>query len=104
MFAGSPLTCSGIGGGVVSQPYFKIHFGLINADGTTNTKKSNEVSSNVVSVLQAGAFFGALGSAPISAAIGRKLALLIFSVIFSVGAVNTETPFPCLLVLTLTQP
>ena len=57
---------SGIGGGVVSQAYFKEHFGLMNADGSTNTKKSNEVSSNVVSVLQAGAFFGALGSAPIS--------------------------------------
>jgi hypothetical protein len=28
--------------------------------------KINDVSSNVVSVLQAGAFFGALGSAPIS--------------------------------------
>ena len=40
--------------------YFKQHFGL------TDTKKTNNVSSNVVSVLQAGAFFGALGSAPIS--------------------------------------
>lgn len=46
--------------------YFKEHFGLLNPDGTPNTKKANEVSSNVVSVLQAGAFFGALGSAPIS--------------------------------------
>ena len=51
---------SGIGGGVVSMSYFKQHFGL------TDTKKTNNVSSNVVSVLQAGAFFGALGSAPIS--------------------------------------
>ena len=57
---------SGIGGGVVSQDYFKTHFGLVNADGSTNQAKSDAVSSNVVSVLQAGAFFGALGSAPIS--------------------------------------
>ena len=46
--------------------YFKEHFGLMNPGGTPNTQKANEVSSNVVSVLQAGAIFGALGSAPIS--------------------------------------
>ncbi|PIL34573.1 MFS general substrate transporter [Ganoderma sinense ZZ0214-1] len=78
---------TGIGGGVVSMTYFKEHFGLVNADGSANTKKANDVSSNVVSVLQAGAFFGALGSAPISAAIGRKWSLLSFTVIFSVGAI-----------------
>lgn len=57
---------SGIAGGVVSQPYFETSFGLVNADGSINKSKDTEVSSNVVSVLQAGAFFGALGSAPIS--------------------------------------
>ncbi len=62
---------SGIGGGVVSMPYFESHFGLTNADNSTNTKRTNEVSSNVVSVLQAGAFFGALGSAPISGELVR---------------------------------
>ena len=56
---------SGVGGGVVAQDYFKTHFGIEHA-GVTDTKKSNDVSSNVVSVLQAGAFFGALGSAPLS--------------------------------------
>ncbi|KAI0919660.1 hypothetical protein AcW1_003143 [Taiwanofungus camphoratus] len=78
---------TGIAGGVVSQPYFKEHFGLINPDGTTNTAKSNAVSSDVVSVIQAGAFFGALGSAPMSAAIGRKWSLFIFIIIFTVGAI-----------------
>lgn len=53
---------------MVSQTYFQIHFGLVNDDGSINKAKANEVSSNVVSVLQAGAFFGALGSAPISCA------------------------------------
>jgi hypothetical protein len=57
---------SGIAGGVVSQEYFKRHFGLVNDDNTINIHRSNEVSSNVVSVLQGGAFFGALGSAKIS--------------------------------------
>jgi len=57
---------SGIAGGVVAAPYFQEYFNLTNSDGTKNTVKVNMVSSNVVSVLQAGAFFGALGSAPIS--------------------------------------
>jgi hypothetical protein len=60
------LFSSGIAGGVVSQAFFQKYFGLVKEDGTIDTKRSNEVSSNVVSVLQAGAFFGALGSAPIS--------------------------------------
>ncbi|CAA7266663.1 unnamed protein product [Cyclocybe aegerita] len=80
---------TGIGGGVVSATYFLEHFGLLNADGTKNQKKVDAVSSNVVSVLQAGAFFGALGSAPLSAKIGRKYTLFIFSMVFCVGAVLT---------------
>lgn len=75
-----------------------------------NSYRNNAVSSNVVSVLQAGAFFGALGSAPISgglgselpwvsltrffsftpAKIGRRYTLLAFSVIFLVGAVRVD--------------
>lgn len=57
---------SGIAGGVVSQEFFKRHFGLVNDDNTIDIHRSNEVSSNVVSVLQGGAFFGALGSAKVS--------------------------------------
>ncbi|CAA7266660.1 unnamed protein product [Cyclocybe aegerita] len=86
---------TGIGGGVVSATYFLEHFGLLNDDGTKDQKRVDAVSSNVVSVLQAGAFFGALGSAPLSAKIGRKYTLFLFSVIFCVGAILTtvaETP------------
>ena len=74
---------SGVGGGVIAQDYFQEHFGF-----KGDTAKKNAITSNVVSVLQAGAFFGALGSAPISARIGRRYTLIIFSVIFSVGAVR----------------
>ncbi|KAG5653194.1 hypothetical protein H0H81_001822 [Sphagnurus paluster] len=80
---------TGIAGGVVSQPYFQKHFGLTNADGTKNVARTNNVSSIVVSVLQGGAFFGALGSAPISSRFGRKWTLVMFTAIFSVGAVLT---------------
>ncbi|KAG6840663.1 hypothetical protein C0991_005257 [Blastosporella zonata] len=70
-------------GGVVNAPYFQSHFGLV------DKKHINNVSSNVVSVLQAGAFFGALGSAPISAKIGRRPTLLVFTLVFVVGAILT---------------
>lgn len=97
---------SGIAGGVVSQPFFQQHFGLTNPDGSKNVKRTNDVSSIVVSVLQGGAFFGALGSAPISGAsrlsssststyqiitgkFGRKWTLVAFTAIFSVGAILT---------------
>jgi MFS family permease len=74
---------SGVGGGVVTQDYFQSHFGF-----KGNTARKDEISSNVVSVLQAGAFFGALGSAPISAKIGRRWTLFAFSLLFSLGAVS----------------
>jgi MFS family permease len=89
----------------VTQPYFQTHFGMLNPDGSANTKKTNDVSSNVVSVLQAGAFFGALGSAPISNWIGRRWTLVIFTLIFSLGAVSIIHPYQlfCLFELTCTQ-
>ncbi|EJC99410.1 general substrate transporter [Fomitiporia mediterranea MF3/22] len=77
---------TGVAGGVVSQDAFKHHF-LMEDDGTISSSKVTNVSGNVVSVLQAGAFFGALGSAPISSRIGRKLTLMAFSIIFCVGAI-----------------
>ncbi|EKM57341.1 uncharacterized protein PHACADRAFT_255054 [Phanerochaete carnosa HHB-10118-sp] len=73
---------SGVGGGVVTQPYFETHFGYAG-----NVQKTNDVSSNIVSVLQAGAFFGALGSAPVSSYIGRRWTLLVFTLVFAVGAI-----------------
>lgn len=41
-------------------------YGLKNPDGTANKSRKDHISAAVVSVLQAGAFFGALTSAPIS--------------------------------------
>ncbi|KAJ7194408.1 sugar transporter [Mycena pura] len=80
---------TGIAGGVVSQKFFQSHFGFLDANGKAIVSKTNAISSNVVSVLQAGAFFGALGSAPISAKIGRKWTLVMFTAVFSVGAILT---------------
>ncbi|KAF9461704.1 general substrate transporter [Collybia nuda] len=80
---------TGIAGGVVKAQYFQEHFGLLRPDGQVDEKKNNAVTSNVVSVLQAGAFFGALGSAPLSSKIGRRSTLAAFTVVFLVGAILT---------------
>jgi hypothetical protein len=58
--------CSGLAGGIVEQPYFQRSFGLVDSDGKINLPRKNEVTSNIVSVLQAGAFFGAFISAPVT--------------------------------------
>jgi MFS family permease len=79
---------TGIAGGVVAQPEFQKAFGLVLPNGKANKARVTEVSSNVVSVLQAGAFFGALASAPISNRIGRRFTLFAFSLVFLVGAVS----------------
>lgn len=45
------------------------------------------LKSNVVAVLQAGCFFGALAAAPISQRWGRKWSLMGYAVIFLIGGV-----------------
>ncbi|KAL4072130.1 general substrate transporter [Scleroderma citrinum] len=80
---------NGIAGGIVSQPFFEIKFGLMNPDGTINNPKDDEISSNVVSFFPAGAFFGALGSAPVSDWLGRRQTLMVLVVILSIGAILT---------------
>ncbi|KIK53951.1 hypothetical protein GYMLUDRAFT_49119 [Collybiopsis luxurians FD-317 M1] len=79
-------------GGVVGNLYFQQTFGLADASGKIDIKKNDAVSSNVVSVLQAGAFFGALTSAPLSAKFGRKWPLFFYTILFAVGAILTIVP------------
>ncbi|KAG8901791.1 hypothetical protein FRC01_009744 [Tulasnella sp. 417] len=74
---------TGVAGGVIATHAFKEAFGLLNVPQS----HVDAVSSNVVAVLQGGAFFGALFSAPMSGWIGRKPTLIIFILIFVVGAV-----------------
>ena len=50
----------------MAQDLFMEKYGLKNADGTTNNSRKDHVSAAIVSLLQAGAFFGALTSAPVS--------------------------------------
>lgn len=85
------LSRSGVAGGVVTQKFFISEFGL-----SGSKQRQADLSSNVVAVLQAGAFFGALGSAPISAAVGRKWTLVAFSLLFAVGAALQTAATPSL--------
>ncbi|KAA1478791.1 general substrate transporter [Dentipellis sp. KUC8613] len=78
---------TGVAGGVVNSTYFQIEFGMRPASGPFNQHTIDNFSSNVVSVLQGGAFFGALGSAPMSAYIGRRWTLIVFTLIFTLGAI-----------------
>ncbi|KAL5513847.1 hypothetical protein ACEPAG_2608 [Sanghuangporus baumii] len=77
---------TGVAGGVVNAKTFQEHF-LADENGNISDSRVTNTSGNIVSVLQAGAFFGALGSAPISSLLGRKLTLIAFCIIFAVGAV-----------------
>ena len=65
-----PLTnyfsLSGVAGGIVQSKFFQIKFGVRPAEGPAEQSRIDNVSANVVSVLQCGAFFGALSSAPVS--------------------------------------
>lgn len=51
-----------------------------------NSRDFSNLQGNIVSVLQAGCFFGALSSFYISDKFGRKVALIVADVIFLVGS------------------
>ncbi|KAF8517356.1 MFS quinate transporter-like protein QutD [Hysterangium stoloniferum] len=75
---------TGLIGGILSMDSFKHSFGL---DQGQNAGELASLSGNIVSVLQAGCFFGALSSGFLSERLGRKPALLISVFIFFVGSI-----------------
>jgi MFS family permease len=58
-----------------------------NLDPVNNKRAFADLSGNIVSVLQAGCFFGAMSSFYLSDTFGRKRALIIADIIFIVGSV-----------------
>lgn len=73
---------TGLGGGVIKLPGFIHDF---NIHGTP--KEVADLSANIVSILQGGAFFGSIGAAPFSNWIGRKWTIMLGNGIFIIGAV-----------------
>lgn len=73
-------------GSVLVLKSFKQDFGLPTEKGGFASAKNAQVASNVVSLLTAGCFFGAIAAAFINDRFGRRHSLMFFSVIFLVGA------------------
>ncbi|UKZ78169.1 hypothetical protein TrVFT333_005904 [Trichoderma virens FT-333] len=67
-------------GTTISRASFKKDFTILPAD-------ANNISSNITSAFQAGAFFGAIFCFFITEKVGRKWALFISNVVFLVGAI-----------------
>ncbi|KAL7412364.1 putative high-affinity glucose transporter of the major facilitator superfamily [Mrakia frigida] len=88
---------TGVAGGIVSTAPFQRDFKYSAAfypdlNDKQLAKKQADIASNVVSLLQVGAFFGALGSAPITQRIGRKWALMLGTIVFTIGAILQTVP------------
>lgn len=69
-------------GTTISLDSFKNEFSLTNL----STSESNLISANIVSIYQAGAFFGSLFAYVSSYFLGRRKSLLVFSCTFILGA------------------
>lgn len=70
-----------IGTTITLKP-FLADFGLTDADDAT----LDAFSANIVSLLQAGCFFGSLAVAPLGDKYGRKPALIVAGIVFCIGS------------------
>ncbi|KAG2132937.1 general substrate transporter [Suillus clintonianus] len=73
--------------GILVLPSFQKYFGLLSESASARAS----LSGNVISILQAGAFCGALSSSYFSSRFGRKRSLLASAVIFLVGNIIQST-------------
>lgn len=73
-------------GSVLALKSFKEDFGLPTDKSGFADAHNAQVSSNVVSLLTAGCFFGAIAAAFLNERLGRRYALMIFCSIFLIGA------------------
>jgi len=73
-------------GSVLALKSFKADFGLPTQSSGFNDAKNAQVSSNVVSLLTAGCFFGAISAMFLNDRFGRRYSLMFYSVIFLIGA------------------
>ncbi|KAH6889649.1 sugar transporter [Thelonectria olida] len=77
---------TGVMGSVLALSSFKEDFGLPTDKGGFASSKNAQVSSNVVSLLTAGCFFGAIAASFINDRFGRRFSLMFFCLVFLVGA------------------
>ncbi|CAD0083812.1 unnamed protein product [Aureobasidium vineae] len=77
-----------IGTTITLKPFLK-DFGLTHASSSAK----DAFSANIVSLLQAGCFFGSLAVAPLGDRFGRKPALMIAGVVFCAGSLMQTVSF-----------
>jgi MFS transporter, SP family, sugar:H+ symporter len=56
-------------------------------DSTGHLNVTSSQSAEIVSILSAGTFFGALGAAPIADRIGRRLSMICSALVFILGII-----------------
>ncbi|KAJ3457326.1 hypothetical protein MRS44_014467 [Fusarium solani] len=76
----------GVMGGLLPFESFRRDFGIPTGSSGFADGRVAEISSNVVSLLTAGCFFGALSAAIANDRYGRRYSLMAYSVIFLLGA------------------
>jgi len=75
-------------GGILAMRYWLDTFSTGYIDPKTNLRGiSSTQSSEIVSLLSAGTFFGALSAGPLADWVGRKFGLMISTVVFTVGVI-----------------
>ena len=74
-------------GGILAMPYWLQLFSTGTKDAKGNPAITASQSSEIVSILSAGTFFGALTAAPTCDRFGRRLGLMISCVVFTVGVI-----------------
>lgn len=75
-------------GGILGMPYWRNQFstGYKNkVDGLPDVTSAQ--TSEIVSILSAGTFFGALTAAPVADALGRRLGLVVSCIVFCLGVI-----------------
>jgi MFS family permease len=73
-------------GSVLALNSFKIDFSLPTDTSGFASAYNAQIASNVVSLLTAGCFFGAITAAFLNEKFGRRYSLMGFSIVFLIGA------------------
>lgn len=74
-------------GGILAMPYWLKTFSTGYTDKDGNPAITASQSSEIVSILSAGTFFGALTAAPACDFFGRRLGLMVSTIVFTIGVI-----------------
>lgn len=77
---------TGVMGSFLELESFKKDFGLASGSSGFSDSSSARISSNVVSLLTAGCFFGSILGAFVNEWLGRRYSIMGFNLVFLVGA------------------